>query len=63
MRSIILLALASVNITLLAACTTINPSQSERYRMANCTQQEGYPDCKEGHLITSASAANLTPGA
>ena len=47
MRTIILLTLASINITLLSACTTLD----EQGSMFECPPMEGYPDCDNGHHV------------
>lgn len=52
MRSISLLALAAVTITLFSACSTMGAAQREsRYRMSNCSPLEGYPDCQDGFRV------------
>jgi hypothetical protein len=60
MRSIILLTLASINIALLTACTTIGPARlDDRYSVSECSPLEGYPDCQDGQLARSNPVTDI----
>lgn len=52
MRSISLLALTAVTITLFSACSTMSAAQREsQYRGSDCSSLEGYPDCQDGFRV------------